>query len=260
MFSSTVSHGNDVYFWNTMPRSRPGPVTLLPCANTSPAVGSSSPAMIRSRVDLPQPEGPRMTRNSPTSWPLSTRSSISKLMFLNASTASPCAFTNWRETLRTLILLGRSAMSGCPAARAGHGGGRALEHAGGAPPREQAALAQGEQPPEQERRDADGDDPGVDAVEVQHLVGRSDHVAHAFARIHRLRQDHVGPADVVQDPERAEDAGKRGAEQQPQRIELAGAQRVGGLEQAVVDPVHLFDNDRQQVEEHAEDQEPDLHL
>src|SRR2546428_1062883 len=41
-----------------MPRSAPGPVTGAPSTSTRPAVGASSPATIRSSVDLPQPDGP----------------------------------------------------------------------------------------------------------------------------------------------------------------------------------------------------------
>src|ERR1700733_5074170 len=48
-----------------MPRSRPGPVTDLPSIATSPVVGSSNPAMMRSSVDFPQPEAPIMQTNSP---------------------------------------------------------------------------------------------------------------------------------------------------------------------------------------------------
>src|SRR5205814_5403281 len=41
-----------------MPRSAPGPVTGAPSSSTRPVVGVSSPATIRSSVDLPQPDGP----------------------------------------------------------------------------------------------------------------------------------------------------------------------------------------------------------
>src|SRR5690349_22898211 len=41
-----------------MPRSAPGPVTGAPSSSTRPVVGVSSPATMRSSVDLPQPEGP----------------------------------------------------------------------------------------------------------------------------------------------------------------------------------------------------------
>src|ERR1700682_1882647 len=41
-----------------MPRSAPGPVTGSPSRSTWPVVGRSSPATMRSSVDLPQPDGP----------------------------------------------------------------------------------------------------------------------------------------------------------------------------------------------------------
>ena len=36
---STVRLGKELYFWKTMPRSRPGPVTSSPRTRTSPVVG-----------------------------------------------------------------------------------------------------------------------------------------------------------------------------------------------------------------------------
>ena len=45
--------------------------TRLPIA-ISPSVISSSPAIIRSSVDLPQPDGPTSTQNSPSSILMST--------------------------------------------------------------------------------------------------------------------------------------------------------------------------------------------
>src|SRR5579863_6133465 len=41
-------------------------LTTLPPINISPDVGSSRPAIMRNNVDLPEPEGPRSTRNSPS--------------------------------------------------------------------------------------------------------------------------------------------------------------------------------------------------
>ena len=63
-FSSTVSQGNSAYCWKTMPRSGPGPSTGLPSTVTLPLVGSSSPPMMLSSVDFPQPEGPTTQTNS----------------------------------------------------------------------------------------------------------------------------------------------------------------------------------------------------
>ena len=60
-----------------MPRLAGGTLlTLSPSISTSPDVASSSPAMMRSSVDLPQPDGPTKTTNSPSftsrSMPFST--------------------------------------------------------------------------------------------------------------------------------------------------------------------------------------------
>ena len=41
-----------------MPRSAPGAATGAPSSSTRPVVGVSSPATMRSSVDLPQPDGP----------------------------------------------------------------------------------------------------------------------------------------------------------------------------------------------------------
>ena len=56
-----------------MPRSA-GAVALtrLPSISMSPEVASSRPAMMRSSVDLPQPEGPTKTTNSPSRTSRST--------------------------------------------------------------------------------------------------------------------------------------------------------------------------------------------
>ncbi|MCY1307444.1 hypothetical protein D9M70_573690 [compost metagenome] len=43
----------------------------------SPPLGSASPAMMLSRVDLPQPDGPSSARNSPLSRSMSMPFSVS---------------------------------------------------------------------------------------------------------------------------------------------------------------------------------------
>src|SRR6266481_4494291 len=48
-----------------MPRLGSGPSIGLPHINASPEVGCSKPAMMRSNVDLPQPEAPIRQMNSP---------------------------------------------------------------------------------------------------------------------------------------------------------------------------------------------------
>ena len=47
------------------------PFMLRPLITISPEVMSSSPAIMFSSVDLPQPDGPTSTRNSPSSIEMS---------------------------------------------------------------------------------------------------------------------------------------------------------------------------------------------
>ena len=68
-FCATVICGNSAYSWNTVLTSRRragSAVTSAPPSLIVPAVGCSNPAIIRSTVVLPEPEGPRMANNSPS--------------------------------------------------------------------------------------------------------------------------------------------------------------------------------------------------
>src|SRR5262245_35025795 len=70
MLSATVMFGKSAYDWKTMPTLRwfgGTHVMSRPSIVISPAVGFSKPAIIRSVVVLPQPEGPRNDTNSPFS-------------------------------------------------------------------------------------------------------------------------------------------------------------------------------------------------
>ena len=82
-----------------MPRSLPGPITGLPCSSTSPPECSSSPARMRTRVDLPQPDGPTTHRNS--------RRWVSKLMSVSAN-VEPLVVVNVLLSLSTLRMTSRS--------------------------------------------------------------------------------------------------------------------------------------------------------
>ena len=75
MFRATVMCGHTAYDWNTMPMPRRSGGTAMPAAvsfsvrpasSMRPAVGSSSPAIIRSVVVFPQPDGPSSVINSPS--------------------------------------------------------------------------------------------------------------------------------------------------------------------------------------------------
>ena len=68
MFSATLRCGYSAYDWNTIATSRSLGGTSLTTRSLmliSPPVTGSSPAIIRSRVDLPQPDGPTSTRKVP---------------------------------------------------------------------------------------------------------------------------------------------------------------------------------------------------
>ena len=66
-FSTTTSHGISACFWNTTPRSAPGPVTGWPSSRISPDENGMNPAMHESSVVLPQPDAPSATTKSPGS-------------------------------------------------------------------------------------------------------------------------------------------------------------------------------------------------
>src|SRR5947199_4032042 len=200
MLSVTVSQGNEVYFWKTMPRSLPGPETGWPFTSTSPWSGRSSPAIMRSSVDLPQPEGPSSTRNSPISRPSAEyASSTSKLTSSSALIFSPCGEKNVRARLRTVILDFLTSMFHRLQMRAGRGHRSCGSCGRELPPRKELLFKQGEQPAKEEGRKANGDDAGIDQVRTMKLLCRLHHGSHAILPVHNLGQDHVCPANVIQD-------------------------------------------------------------
>src|SRR4051812_5851533 len=64
-FSKQVSQGSSEWFWNTTPRSGPGPEISRLASRMPPSVGISSPATRLRSVLLPQPEWPMSVTNSP---------------------------------------------------------------------------------------------------------------------------------------------------------------------------------------------------
>src|SRR5579875_3094605 len=80
-----------------MARSRDGPVIGLPPARTCPALGGVRPASSRSRVVLPQPDGPTIVSNSPSATERSMRSRTrcvpNDMLSARASNASGAVLT-----------------------------------------------------------------------------------------------------------------------------------------------------------------------
>ena len=64
-FCRTVSHGNSANDWNTMETPFGGPMMVSPRHFASPEDGAISPAMMRSSVDLPDPDRPSRPTISP---------------------------------------------------------------------------------------------------------------------------------------------------------------------------------------------------
>src|SRR5580700_10508880 len=192
-----------------MPRSFPGPCTGRSFTRISPVSARSNPAIKRSRVDLPHPEGPSRTRNSPISRPSREyASSISKLMFSRASVLEPSAATNDRPTFLTVILdfldsIFLSSVLGRLQVCRGAGNTRPASGQRGTrlAPWEETPFQKRQQEAKQKCGDADRDDSRIHAIKVQHFASSLYHVAHALAGIQHLCQDHVSPPDVIQDSE-----------------------------------------------------------
>src|SRR4051794_26716135 len=84
-----------------MPRSGPGPLTTVRPTLTSPEVACSKPAMMRSKVVLPQPEAPTRQMNSPRVTVRST--------WLSAATRCVPIWNSF-ETLETWSAIGLPAV------------------------------------------------------------------------------------------------------------------------------------------------------
>ena len=70
MLSATLISGNSARFWKMRAVGRllgPMPAMSWPPIRTAPSDGSRNPETVRRMVVLPQPEGPRKEKNSPSS-------------------------------------------------------------------------------------------------------------------------------------------------------------------------------------------------
>src|SRR5580658_7216780 len=117
-----------------MPRSGPGPTTGRPSTVTAPSDAVSKPAMMRSKVDLPQPEAPMRQMN----WPRS----MARVIGLSATTVSP-------PTSKRLVTPTTSSMAGSAMLRT---------------PAQQAVVEHHHQPVGEEAGEADDDHAGDDDI------------------------------------------------------------------------------------------------
>src|SRR5207237_3663426 len=96
-------------------------LTTLPPMLTSPSVISSSPAIIRSKVDLPHPEGPTRTQNSPSAMSMSTpRITCVEPKFLRTALMLTAAILLLRQAVLRRLLLLELLRSWMPCARYDH--------------------------------------------------------------------------------------------------------------------------------------------
>src|SRR5579864_2370434 len=103
-------------------------LTTLPPMEISPLETSSSPATMRSSVDLPQPEGPTMTTNSP-----SPISALTPWMTWFAFGPRPYRLTTLRREIAAMLFLGIHETLDEPFLHCQHDDGRRQhrQHGGG---------------------------------------------------------------------------------------------------------------------------------
>src|SRR5215471_21840461 len=75
-------------------------------------------------------------------------------------------------------------------------------------PRKENFFQEGKNRTEDKRGYANGDDSGIDQVRAMKLLSRLNHGPHTTIAIHNLGQNYVGPANIVENPERRKDSGK----------------------------------------------------
>ena len=98
MFSRTLRCGKSAYDWNTIEIRRAAGlrcVTSRPSMTMRPSDGVSSPAIMRSVVDLPQPDGPRRTTSRPEAVANEMRSTARASPHSLLTPSRPSELTLW---------------------------------------------------------------------------------------------------------------------------------------------------------------------
>src|SRR6266568_1716653 len=89
-FSKQVSQGSREWFWNTTPRSGPGPVTSRSASRTWPSVGLRSPATMLSSVDSPARMS-RLISSSAQNGPFFVSNTLRTLSICKYLSVIPCS-------------------------------------------------------------------------------------------------------------------------------------------------------------------------
>src|SRR5471032_3064312 len=219
-FFCTVIHGKRPWSWNTMAVSVDGPSISWPATAIWPEVAVSSPAIIMSSVDFPQPERPSRQTNSPSSPTKSMPRSASTDSVLPGKILPTPTHSMKRFILGCSFRVGREAL--LPAADIGA--------------REPHQLVG------QQADRADHDDARHDEIGAEGELGVQDHVAQA-----RLHRDHLGghhgePSRADRQPQAGEDGVQRGGQNNVahhQHLARAGGTR--DLDQGALDAPHAED-------------------
>ena len=184
-----------------MPRSGPGRVTGLPSSRIVPVVGVSSPATMRSKVDLPQPDGPRM---------------VTKSLSATSRLVGSSARVGWRRHAR------RKDARDVLDAELGH----VWLHG------KQPAIDRLEQEIRDQPDDADDDDAEDDLAGREQRLAVDDHVTDAGRRADQFGDDHIGPGPAQHEAQNLGDVGRRRRDQHARRdAAVARAERQRGLDQ-----------------------------
>src|SRR5258708_4347137 len=188
-----------------MPRSLPGPVIGASKTRTSPEVGCSKPATMRSSVDLPQLEAPIRQTNSPLPTISSTLCSAS----MRSSSITNVLLTSrtWRNGRRSTMVLRAPAQA--------------------------VIVNRHDQSVAQEPGDADDDHAPDPEDTARQRPAVHDHRPEAGGHAGHLADHHQDPGEAVAQAQPGEDARQRGG--QDDLAEQAGAgpsETGGGLRQS----------------------------
>src|SRR5258706_6190441 len=180
-----------------MLRSDPGAWTGLPATSTVPSVAGNcgrSPAISRSTVDLPQPDGPRMAMNSPLFGRSGTENVTSRI-----TVRSPKRFvTPWKST----TLGGADAATG-PLAFA------VIRSFLDGPVRKQSALEEEQEAIDAVGEQSDDDQDQDDVLGQSTTLARHQQVAETVLRVDQFGQHDVAERQAEEMPQAVVDVGQR---------------------------------------------------
>src|SRR6266849_5813010 len=218
-----------------MPRSAPGPATGAPSSSTRPVVGRSSPATMRSSVDLPQPDGPSRQMKSLSA----TQSEVGSMARVGGPPRTPGKVRLTSSMKRVGTLLSRS---------------------GQAPGKQ--PLVQGlEKIVRDEPDHADDHDAEDDLARVEQGLAVRDHVSDAAGGPDQLGHDDVGPRPAENQTQRFGDVRRaRGQQHAPDDAARARPQRVGGLDEIAPGRAHDDGDHEHDLKERADEDDGELFL